>query len=331
MSDQREREYGIDVARIFAMFLVVLFHVVGLLSGYNGKGTVGGRITAAFSICCVDLFTLISGYVGSASRFRYSKIVNLWIQVVFTGLVIVGGGTILGYFHPTLKDCGKVCLPFAAHAYWYLNAYVFLYLLTPFLNAGLEKMSKGDLKRLVGVIFVFIVLIPSFNPYVSDTYLLSDGMSTLWLIIGYLIGALVFRCPIAFGGFGFWLLMAMVMTGVTFLKIGAYDHPSILATAFCYLVAGTKLKINGVRTRSMITVLSSCALGVYVWHMQPLLHIKMLNCFSFVANYNQVISVALMVSISIAMYLCVSVLEFGRIKLFKLLGTEQMVKRLLRE
>lgn len=51
---KKDRLYGIDVARIFAMFLVLLFHAQGVLSGFGGSGFAGKVLNAA-SIACIAI------------------------------------------------------------------------------------------------------------------------------------------------------------------------------------------------------------------------------------------------------------------------------------
>ena len=232
----KERMYGIDVARIFAMFLVLLFHMQGVLSGFGGSGFTGKVLNAA-SIACVDLFALISGYVGVASRFRWSRIASLWIQTVFTGFVVVAVGMAVGIFSPSMKDWGKVFMPISSHAYWYLTEYFLMFLFTPFLNAGFSMLSKRQIIVLSTVMFVGIVAVPSLNPCGSDTYLLGNGLSTMWLIICYFFGGAIRTVDNGFGGVGFWSGISAAMVAASFYKGGGYSHPLIVATAACYLLA----------------------------------------------------------------------------------------------
>lgn len=322
---QSQRIIGVDIARILAMYLVVVFHVVGVLSGYNNCTTTGKWVHAA-SFCCVDLFALISGYVGVRGRFRFARLASLWMQVVFTGMVIVGGGALIGLWHPTLKDWGKVFLPLTSHSYWYFTEYFFLFLLMPFLNAGLRQLPRRIAGTVVAAILLFVVLLPTFNPCGSDTYLLGGGLSAMWLVVCYLIGGYLQLHGPKFGCLA-CLTGGVLMTVAVRFWATSYAHPATLLAAVCWLMACARINICSIRTKRIIAFFSSVAFGVYVWHVQPLLHARMVNCFDFITNYHPVVSVVLILVISILMYLVISVLEFLRIRLFNLLKVKELAEK----
>ena len=89
--------------------------------------------TAAFG--AVDCFTLISGYVGYHSHFRYKKGLRLWFQTFFYTL----GITILfAIFMPeavTKDQWIAAFFPIMKKQYWYMTAYSGLFIFNyPILN-----------------------------------------------------------------------------------------------------------------------------------------------------------------------------------------------------
>ena len=81
-----KRNYGIDLLRLVSMFLIVVLHSLsrGALVGvspFNIHYEVGFLIEA-LTYCAVNCFALISGYVGVDSKFKYRRIVPIWLQVV---------------------------------------------------------------------------------------------------------------------------------------------------------------------------------------------------------------------------------------------------------
>ena len=83
---------GIDFLRIFAMFMIVVTHVLGK-GGVRDSvaGTVDVHFLQTWIIqasvyVAVNCYALISGYVGFRFSFKYSKVVNLWLQVAFIRL-----------------------------------------------------------------------------------------------------------------------------------------------------------------------------------------------------------------------------------------------------
>lgn len=322
------RNYGIDLARILAMELVLLLHVVGWFSGLD-KASVTGSWMASFSFCCVDLFALISGYVGVRNQFRFSRLVVMWLQIVFTGIIIVGIGSVMGFFAPTLKDWGKVFCPFTAHAYWYVSAYVGLFLAMPFLNAGLAIISRRHLKALLLFLVVLIVVLPAFNPFGGNTYALNNGMSPLWLMVCYLIGGGMRLLQIRASNVKLWLIISVGMVVLTHYYGGTYAHPIVLGAAFCYLMVCLHVKIKSGMVQRVVRFFSACAFGVYVWHGQPLLHANMKRCFAFMCDLNPVWQSCVALGLVILFYLVISCLEFGRMRLFAWLDVKGRVQRFL--
>ena len=92
MSDKNtltsSRNYGIDLLRIVSMLMVVILHVLGQggVLKTSAPLSVGYEIAWFLEImcyCAVNCYALISGYVGVGSKFKYSNIVNIWLQVIW--------------------------------------------------------------------------------------------------------------------------------------------------------------------------------------------------------------------------------------------------------
>lgn len=74
------------------MMMVVMLHTLSK-SGLLYDTVVGSLKYEAswfieiFCYCAVDCFVLISGYVGVRCKFKFSRIILLWLQVVFYNVV----------------------------------------------------------------------------------------------------------------------------------------------------------------------------------------------------------------------------------------------------
>ena len=84
MTEER-RNYGIDLLRIVSMNMIVMLHVLGIGSFLdNVEGITIEYATMWFletaSLCAVNCFALISGYVGFGRKFKLSKLMQLWIE-----------------------------------------------------------------------------------------------------------------------------------------------------------------------------------------------------------------------------------------------------------
>ena len=89
LEKRNNRVYGIDIARIVAMFMVMCLHGgVRGIEGLDNKQVCATGMITAMSYCAVNLFEIASGYVLYNSKYRFSKIIVLWVQVVFYNVII---------------------------------------------------------------------------------------------------------------------------------------------------------------------------------------------------------------------------------------------------
>lgn len=84
----KDRNYGVDALRIFAMFMVVILHILtqgGILNAserFTSQYEVGWLLqTAAF--CAVDVYALVSGFVSCYTKYRYRNIIEIMVAGSF--------------------------------------------------------------------------------------------------------------------------------------------------------------------------------------------------------------------------------------------------------
>ena len=104
------RNIGIDLARIVAMVLVVLFHFFDWGGCHTGE-SVTLRAARIISWNCINIFALISGFVAIGKVWRLSRYLQLWIQVLVTGIVCGIVVSIVCGVSPTVTDLLRMILP----------------------------------------------------------------------------------------------------------------------------------------------------------------------------------------------------------------------------
>lgn len=81
----------------------------------------------------------------------------------------------------------KAFSPVIFKAYWYFNAYIVLFLFIPFLNAGFKLIDKKLTNQLIfGILLLSVTIGFLLNNLFEDS-----GYSSSWLMIMYLVGALI--------------------------------------------------------------------------------------------------------------------------------------------
>lgn len=158
-SSKHERIIGVDIAKIVAMILVVAVHVNGFGLPYVGDNPTGlgylllRSFLGAIFMACINIFAIASGYAGIMATFKISRLIRLWIQIVFTGLMVLICLDLFTDINVQTKDYLKACIPIAKKQYWYMTAYFMLCLVMPVLNAGIKSLNQKEPTK-SGVAFV---------------------------------------------------------------------------------------------------------------------------------------------------------------------------------
>ena len=151
-----QREQSIELLRIVLMTLIVFGHFV--LFGYHSRINPDGTLNLSaylppLYLYHVDAFVFISGYFGINLKWR--KVALLIVKMVIYSLFAIGLAIlIMPDFKLTLSSLLKNVYPISACDWWFMAQYLFLMLLSPFLNAGMEKLNKRQATILVGVLYL---------------------------------------------------------------------------------------------------------------------------------------------------------------------------------
>jgi len=151
-----QREQSIELLRIVLMTLIVFGHFV--LFGYHSRINPDGNLNLSaylppLYLYHVDAFVFISGYFGINLKWR--KFILLIVKMVIYSIFAIGLTIlIMPDFKLTLSSLLKNVYPISACDWWFMAQYLFLMLLSPFLNAGMEKLDKRQATILVGVLYL---------------------------------------------------------------------------------------------------------------------------------------------------------------------------------
>lgn len=162
------RNSSIELCRIVAMLFIVISHTYTCGMGawnwsHNGGVIFSADIVpqtfiASFFYFGVNIFILISGYF--LIKPNIAKFLHLYIAVAFytlLGLVFhqyqIGGGAQTSIIIQTI-------FPFAKQGggYWFVECYLYLFLIAPILNAAIEKLNRKQFlyaTLLLGIIDVY--------------------------------------------------------------------------------------------------------------------------------------------------------------------------------
>lgn len=348
-----QRNYGIDLLRLVSMFMVVTLHVLGaggILNSFKPL-TLTNEVLWSLEIACycaVDVFAIISGFVGYRSVPKYENIIRFTIQCYFYAILAIICIGVDNYIHDrSIFSINMIrhLWPFASDTLWYFWGYFLLVFFMPILNVIIEKVSQKQLKT-TGV-FIFLIFC-CYSRIYSNVLELHNGYSLLWLAILYVVGGYLARykplekfskriCLISY-----FVCIVMTIASKLFIQfltnlvfgeakggpiLVAYTSPTIVLSAVFLVCYFAKLGI-GNKFSSVITVLAPLSFGVYLFHCQPYFMEQLNGVFTFNPSmkFYTVLPIAIFISVFIFSF-CL-VVDFFRSKLFKILRISTLSKNI---
>lgn len=190
----KKRSVNCDVLRILAFFFVVSVHGLSY-AGFYGAITEGPimlflNIMRCLFITCVPLFLILSGYLMNKkeiSKDYYKKILRIIITYILCSILCLAFLHFIqnrGIF--SLKIAIFSILSFDAAPYsWYVNMYIGLFLLIPFLNILWKNLKKEQKKYLIWIMIAISVVPTLMNIHKFDSidWWKNPASSSLYQII----------------------------------------------------------------------------------------------------------------------------------------------------
>lgn len=290
----KTRQANMELLRIIAMMMVVTLH-------YLIKGEAAVSLADDFTIlnillwlvkalCIVatNVYVLISGYFFVEAEWKIWRLLGLWFQLMFysLGVPVLCYALGLGEVRQWNKyDWFNVIFPLQMEHYWFMTAYVVLYLCIPVLSQGVKHLSKRQHQLVIlCVLLVFSIpksILPIFIP--TDSYGYDFGwFFCLFLIASYIrlygipflenpkkavisyfaLAVVLWALAVLYGGLsrkGISLSYAMDMTY-------CYNHILVLLASVALFYTFLDVKIPQGRAAKLICKISSYTLGVYLLH-----------------------------------------------------------------
>ena len=290
----RPKMANIELLRCIAMMMVVVLHYLGkssLLADLTGEnmGSVGvaAWVLESFCIVAVNVYMLISGYFLCESSFKLSRLLKLLLQV-FTYSVVIGVLVAALGLVPaeelTIYYYVQILFPVSMGHYWFLTAYVFLYLLLPFLTMAVKRMTKGQMQLALGLLLFAFCVLKSILPVRLDMD--EKGYDCLWYICVFMVAAYIRKFGVPFlrkkgRGITLYLLNVVLIFAGTFamrfiyLRTGSlglllsvcmeYNHVLVLLASIGLFTAFLRVRASD-KISGVICKIAPHTLGVYLLH-----------------------------------------------------------------
>lgn len=193
-----QRQSNMELLRIVSILLIVIFHCV-YKSGFSFEpGFSANKLIVKtfwmFGELGVNLFILLSGYFMITSKFKWRKLVLLLTEVSFYHLLITLFACRIGIYQ--VEGIRNIFLafffPITLNRYWFITAYIIVYLLSPYFNVFAHAMDQRIYKKfLFTVLFLYSLMPTVFGVFFNTTETLLYYNRLIWLIIMYFVGAYI--------------------------------------------------------------------------------------------------------------------------------------------
>ena len=191
------RKPNFELLRIIAMLMIVTLHynihadALLQLGVPASKVQIFATVIETFCITGVNVYVLLSGYFLSQTNIKLSRILKLICQVYFYTILISVAMMMVGTYtvgsDDTIYKTAQYLFPISSEHYWFVTAYVIMYVLSPVLNAAVNALSRIQLKTVIIGLLIWFCGIKSLVPvmFVTD----HAGYDYGWFICLYLIAA----------------------------------------------------------------------------------------------------------------------------------------------
>ena len=198
----KERKLNIDLLKCIAIVFVVGVHFFLHTNYYGQSFTFKSIFLSSFIwmilMTCVPLFIMTTGYLMKDKTYSETYFIKL-LPVIGIYALAAAVYTFFDmrvvneeYFAKLLENIFSF-----SHYAWYVNLYIGLYLLIPFLNAGFNSLTSRKNQVVVLAILVLLTIVPPTLSLLNNNeqnflilpHLIPDYWKGLWPITYYLLGA----------------------------------------------------------------------------------------------------------------------------------------------
>ena len=294
-SPGNERMTNLELLRIVSMLLVVILHFIGKSSNHPvltdaemEAWEYGAWALESFAIVAVNVYMLLSGYLLAGSVFKVKRLVQLWLQLLFYSAGVGIVAAMFGYIPKegiSLYYLTQLFLPVSTNHYWFMTAYVLMYLFLPVLMAGVGKLTKKQFQIVLCVLFFVFCGMKSVLPIKLTTDM--QGYDCIWYLCMALLAAYIRLYGITFfrnkkRSLLVYLISATAIFSVSmlfrciYIQTGKlsdivmvcynYNHILVVLASVGFFCLFLHMQINSGLLSRVICKLAPYTLGVYLWH-----------------------------------------------------------------
>ncbi len=272
------RDSTMELLRILAMLGILIVHSDFFALGIPTKEecinaplvSCWRYIIENITIVSVNIFVLLSGWYGI--HIKMKRLLEFLFQILFFNLLFFA---LFSFFTPekTLTREGIESIFMLDDRFWFVKAYLLLYLLSPILNSYIEIASKRQFQLILLAFFAFQTIYGWLYPSVSW---FKYGYSTISFIFIYLLASYLRKHmgKFVWGGvlltyIAFILFNSAAFYASTYFgrsiyieRLMAYNSPLVIVASVAVFLCFTKIHIKS----AFINMVAISSFAAFLFH-----------------------------------------------------------------
>ena len=281
----KKRQEGLDILRAIAVIFVISVHFFLNTKFYEtpivGLNMYLQVMLQTIFMSCIPLFLMISGYVSRGVEISWNYFKKLLpvivVYIVFSALAIAYRTL---HFHEvkSIKEWITDFLTFKANPYsWYVNMYIGLFLISPFLNILFNNLKNKKERQILVAVFLFISAVPDFlNGRFSSVIQFPSYWADIYPVGFYFLGSYIREYKPQLRKLHASALFLGILAFETFFEcyaakgavyvgyMGTFASLIRLALAAVIFIALYETKLNDGLVKYAITKVSTLSLDIYL-------------------------------------------------------------------
>lgn len=202
------RDYSVDYIKFFACLSVISIHFrLNFQEIFHVSEF--GKLTSLFMsliyqvfVICVPFFLITTGFLMNNKRISkkfYLNAIEFYTLYLLCSLLTFVAKEIIFGSEITITSLFSEILYFRLIPYsWYVEMYLGLYLLIPFINVLLSKTNSQEILQLIIslIILTGVPLLTNSNPYFNKVAHLPSFWTGIYPLVYYLIGGYIYKYKI---------------------------------------------------------------------------------------------------------------------------------------
>lgn len=261
------RSSNFELLRIVCMLLIIVHHFGAHGVFAEGLPLTNQKLIQSFITVgklAVNVFVLISGYFLVKSKFRLSKLIKLILQTIFFTVILYAVSCIWCEVEFDWKQLLYNFFPISTRRNWFIQIYVILYALSPFINKVINACSKTEHLLLISILLIAQLIFP----YITNFFPQSE---LLWFITLYLMASYIrlypnkttelkrINLPVFIASFALMVYAYLELKQSYF----AMSHIVCAISSLSLFCLFKNIKMPNIK---VINLISSTTLGVYLFH-----------------------------------------------------------------